>query len=91
VAATSAPAANLTFVASDPLTWYRSSPGAERGFCRRCGGNLFWRRIGGDSVSIMAGTLDVPTNLSVAEHIFVGEKSDYYELTDALPKKSGWS
>jgi hypothetical protein len=90
VAATSTPAANLTFTSSDSLTWYRSSQSAERGFCARCGGNLFWRLVGGDSVSIMAGTLDTPTQLKITEHIFVGDKSDYYELTDALPKKIGW-
>ena len=25
------------------LRWYRSSPEAERGFCSRCGGSLFFR------------------------------------------------
>ena len=27
----------------DQLTWYESSPGAQRGFCRQCGSSLFFR------------------------------------------------
>ena len=27
----------------DRLTWYASSPGAERGFCGRCGSPMFFR------------------------------------------------
>ena len=88
-AATSTPTANLTFKAADTLTWYRSSDTAERGFCNRCGGNLFWRPIGGTTTSIMAGTLDPPTHLAIREHIYVAAKSDYYSLDDNLPKVPG--
>lgn len=91
VAATSAPSAKLVLTNSEGLVWYRSSESAERGFCGTCGGNLFWRPIGGDTISIMAGTLDTPTHLSIVEHIFVADKSDYYTLNDDLPKKQGWA
>lgn len=36
-----------------------------------------------------AGTLDVPTGIAIERHIFVAEKSDYYEIADALPKLAG--
>ena len=91
VAATSAPAAALQLLREDGLAWYRSSATAERGFCRTCGGNLFWRQVGGADVSIMAGTLDTPTGLAIAEHIFVTDKSDYYTLDDGRPQKQGWT
>jgi hypothetical protein len=90
VAATSAPSADITLNKSDHLVWYRSSELAERGFCGTCGGNIFWRTVGGDTTSIMAGTLDTPTHLVITEHIFVADKSDYYTLNDDLPKKQGW-
>ena len=64
--------------------------GPLRGFCNRCGGNLFWRELGGDATSIMAGTLDAPTGITVERHIFVADKSDYYELNDSAPKFRGW-
>ena len=58
----------------------------ERGFCRRCGASLFWRRSGADRISIAAGTLDGPTGLRTAAHIFVADRGDYYEITDDLPR-----
>ncbi len=90
-AMTSAPSGELAFTQSASLTWYRSSDTAERGFCRVCGGNLFWRRFADDQISICAGALDLPTGLAITEHIFVDDKSDYYALTDELPKKAQWT
>jgi hypothetical protein len=90
VAATSVSASDLNFAAQDTLCWYRSSDAAERGFCRRCGSNLFWRALREDTISIMAGTLDPPTNLKIARHIFVASKSDFYEITDAAPQRDEW-
>lgn len=86
VAATRAPSKNLHLIASGTLTWFRSSEGAERGFCRRCGANLFWRPVDGTTTSIMAGTLDVPTHLKIQRHIFVADKSDYYSIEDSVPQ-----
>lgn len=82
VAATQAPTAALQLVNAETLTWYQSSPEAMRGFCTRCGGNLFWREAGKTTTSIMAGTLDTPTGLRIVEHIFVEDKSDYYSIAD---------
>jgi hypothetical protein len=89
-AMTSAPSANIELTASDSLLWYKSSDTAERGFCRVCGGNLFWKQAGRDEISITAGTLDTPTNISVEQHIFVADKSDYYAINDDLPKQQQW-
>lgn len=93
VAATSAPSAAIRLLRAETLCWYASSPAAERGFCSRCGGNLFWRPVAGDAgvTSIMAGTLDAPTGLAIAEHIFVADKSDYYAITDGAPQRAGWT
>lgn len=84
VAASQAPTAALKLLNSETLTWYESSPEAKRGFCNRCGGNLFWRETGPEkkNTSIMAGTLDTPTGLRITEHIFVEDKSDYYSIDD---------
>jgi hypothetical protein len=89
-AMTSARSADIELTSSEGLRWYRSSDTAERGFCGRCGGNLFWRQIGSDTTSITAGSLDPPTQLAIKEHIFVGDKSDYYSINDQLPKKLQW-
>ena len=89
-AMTSAPSAKLAMASSNSLVWYRSSDTAERGFCGRCGGNLFWKQAGNDAISITAGTLDTPTDLRVEEHIFVADKSDYYTIDDGAPQKQEW-
>jgi hypothetical protein len=89
-AMTSAPSANIELTSSDRLHWYKSSDSAERGFCTGCGANLFWKQAGRDTISITAGTLDTPTRLAIEKHIFVADKSDYYELSDDLPKNPRW-
>jgi hypothetical protein len=89
-AMTSAATEDLTLTSSETLGWYRSSAAAERGFCRTCGSNLFWRPEGEGRVAITAGTLDTPTGIQVMEHIFVGDKGDYYSIDDDLPKARGW-
>ncbi|WP_454917723.1 GFA family protein [Xanthobacter sediminis] len=81
---------DLSLLCDDTLGWFRSSDKVERGFCRRCGGNLFWRMAPGDDINVTAGTLDQPTGLQIAAHIFVGSKSDFYALTDGLPQKEEW-
>ena len=76
----------------ETLRWYQSSSEAERGFCSRCGSNLFWRkRDGAKTMTVTAGTLDRPTGLRIKYHIFCGSKSDYYEITDGLKQYEGWS
>jgi hypothetical protein len=73
---------------SEGLRWYRSSEIARRGFCGVCGSNLFWEPMSGDRISISAGTLDGPTGLSMAIHIFIGDGGDYYEIADGLPQRT---
>lgn len=85
VAAARTTNAGLELLADATLSWFRSSEKAERGFCNRCGGNLFWRVIGSDNTSIMAGMLDAPTGLKMASHIYVADAGDYYDINDGLP------
>ena len=86
VAATSAPRDAVRIEGA--VTWFASSSEARRGFCGTCGSNLFWDG-GGASLSIMAGTLDAPTGLAMAGHIFVGDKPDWYAIADGLPQAEG--
>lgn len=78
---------DLTIELTTDLRWYQSSPAARRGFCGRCGAQLFWDPSHGGHISIAAGTLDPPTGLKVAGHICTAQKGDYYEITDGLPQR----
>ena len=86
VAATACKTSQLKVSGEDDIKWYRSSPDAERGFCRHCGSNLFWRPERGDYWSIWAGSLNRPTGLKPSRHIYVHMASDYYNIDDGLPQ-----
>lgn len=66
------------------VTWFASSPGVRRGFCRHCGSSLFWDSSAQRHISIAAGTLDQPSGLKQVRHIFVADKADFYEIADGL-------
>ncbi|NKB27917.1 MAG: GFA family protein [Rhodobacteraceae bacterium] len=86
VAATSAARADVTVTGA--VSWYQSSDTARRGFCGTCGSQLFWDGPGAN-LSILAGSLDGATGLSMAGHIFCADKGDYYEVDDGLPSAQG--
>ena len=85
VHATAARLADFRLTEEKGLAWYRSSPGARRGFCKICGGNLFWQADGAAVISIMAGSIDGKTGLDLVRHIYAGDKGDYYSLEDSVP------
>jgi hypothetical protein len=72
------------------LRWIESpasSRQARRAFCTECGSSLFWKAEGAERVSIAAGTLDRPTGLRVAAHIYAHQAGDWDELADdGLPR-----
>ncbi len=88
VVGTEAKRADFTLTEARGLAWYRASDRARRGFCRDCGSVLFWDD-GGAFVGINVGSLDQPTGLTLARHIFVDDKADYYRIDDDLPKFAG--
>lgn len=71
---------------AEALNWYAASAHAERGFCGVCGSSLFWKPSDGTRISVLAGALEPPTGLSVSAHIYVGSKSDYYDIADDAPQ-----
>jgi|TARA_R110000772_G_scaffold163750_1_gene275187 hypothetical protein len=79
-AMTSASHDSLTILSDESLTWFDSSPKARRGFCSRCGGNVFWQPQGEERMSITAGSLDMPTGLRLTHHIFTEDAGDYYDI-----------
>jgi hypothetical protein len=76
----------LTVTGEDKLTWFQASEKVRRGFCRRCGSFLFWDPVARDKIAIAMGAFDAPTQTSLAHHIFVANKGDYYEIADGLPQ-----
>ena len=86
---------DLVITRDRTLRWYHTdkdvTPNVRRGFCSECGASVFWDPQGYEFVYFSAGSLNAPTGLKVAGHIWLSEKSDYYEIDDELPKSEGSS
>jgi hypothetical protein len=71
----------------DLIGRYKSSPGAQRIFCKNCGSPMAG---GGDPMGetffINLGSLDDDPGVRPGAHIFVGSKAPWFEITDQLPQ-----
>ena len=67
---------------------YESSPGIFRAFCRDCGTSLTWEgpHKGEKFIEFHISTLDDPQAFPPNEHTHYGERINWLELTDTLPK-----
>jgi hypothetical protein len=71
----------------DSLSFFQSSAGARRFFCRACGSPLFSRREGNpEIIRLRIGSLDSPVPSKPVGHIFVSEKADWFDIGDELPQ-----
>jgi hypothetical protein len=76
---------------------YESTPGVLRGFCRRCGTTLTYRkdpeivRGARDDVYIATRTLDDPDAYPPDEHVFYGERVGWFDAEDDRPHHDGVS
>ena len=94
VASTSAKISDFILTNQESLTWYQSSEQAKRGFCSRCGANLFWKltsdtpqmNISNNEIGIWPGSLDNPPKLNGKEHIYCSSMAEYYDIQDGLPQ-----
>lgn len=89
-AATSCKREHLNITVDEGLRWFQSSPEAQRGFCNRCGSSVFWSHKDAPTITIAPGSLDLPTGLKAAVHIFVADASDYYTIDDGLPQHADY-
>ncbi len=81
---------DIHFIADATLSWFRSSPTAQRGFCNNCGSTLFWKSDGSDHTSICVGAIDGKSELKLGGHIYVDDAGDYYEIAGGHYKKAQW-
>lgn len=90
MSATSCADKELVLTRQDGLKWFRSSPEAQRGFCKECGSVLFWKQDGSDTTSISAGAIDGASGAPLEGHIFCESAGDYYEIAGGEYRKDGW-
>lgn len=66
---------------------YESRPGKYRAFCSQCGSQLYSRvdAIPG-ILRLRVGIINEPLNRAPASHVYVGSKSEWFEITDTIPQ-----
>lgn len=73
---------DIAFSNPDNVGRYSHSDWAERGFCKTCGSNLFFRMKASDHYFIMAGALDESQTLWLEEQQFIDDKPSYYAFSN---------
>ncbi len=69
------------------LSWYESSSGNHRGFCRVCGSALLSRFDNNPAYfGLPLGALDDDPGVKPALHVHVASKAPWFDITDALPQ-----
>lgn len=71
------------------ITAYLSSSERERCFCKKCGSPLVATHSG-QVTEVVLGTVDGDPGIRPREHIFVGSKALWYEISDSLPQYEAW-
>lgn len=69
------------------VTYYESSPGNHRGFCKVCGSPIHSRfDEHPDVLGLPLGLLDQDPGVKPRFHVFVGSKAPWHDITDDLPQ-----
>ncbi len=80
---------SVTFEGEENITRFDSSEWAERGFCNKCGTNLFYRLKEKDHYMMWMGTFDDPAPFKLAGEIYIDEKPAAYDLAGEHPRLTG--
>ena len=69
------------------LTFFESSPGNHRGFCRVCGSPILSKFDADMSVlSLPLGALDDDPGIRPQMHVYVANKAPWFTISDDLPQ-----
>ena len=71
----------------DLITFYESSPGNHRGFCRVCGSPILSKFDAyPDYLGLPLGPLDDDPLIRPKRHVHVASKAPWFTITDDLPQ-----
>ncbi len=75
----------LKWIGEENIATYRSSDWAGRGFCKRCGSNLFYHLKPADMFMVCVGAFDDPTPFKLIGEIYIDHKPAGYGFAGNLP------
>ncbi len=78
--------AAIRFKSEDDIVVYPSSDWAERGFCAKCGTNLFYRLKDAGTHFISVGTFDDAAAFTVIGEIYIDAKPPGYAMAGNHPR-----
>jgi hypothetical protein len=68
-------------------SWFRSSPGAQRGYCPKCGSTLAMHEDHLPQLAqVCVGTLDEPQRVRIDDHVFASERVPWFDIKDSVPR-----
>jgi hypothetical protein len=70
----------------DLLTFFNSSTGNYRGFCRICGSPMLTKFDDPSILSLPLGALDDDPGIRPQKHVFVASRAPWFAITDDLPQ-----
>ncbi len=73
------------------ISSYKQTKRVTRYFCNSCGSPLPMLEDWDSLVGVPAGLLDDDPETSPSQHIFVGHKAPWWEITDDKPQYHEWS
>ncbi len=72
----------VTFEDQEIIGRIRSSDWAERGFCKKCGSNLFYHLVEGGDYQIAAGLFEDQSMLRMSLQVFTDRKPEFYQFAN---------
>jgi hypothetical protein len=80
---------SVTFEGEQNVGRVRSSDWAERGFCTRCGSNLFYRVVDASDYQVAAGLFDDQSKLRMSLKVFTDHKPAFYDFANRTKTMTG--
>jgi hypothetical protein len=79
----------VTFDGEENITRYQSSAWAERGFCGKCGSNLFFKVKDPEQYIMWLGVFEDLTPFHLEGEIYIDDKPAAYALAGDHPRMTG--
>lgn len=79
----------ISFSGEENIQTYNSSAWGERGFCKKCGTNLFYKLKEKEQYILSAGLFDGVEGYNFDHQIFIDEKPDWYDFANETTNMTG--
>ena len=80
---------DVIFENEENVSVFDSSAWAERGFCCKCGSNLFYRLKDSQQYMMSAGLFDNNSQFVFDHQVFIDEKPSFYEFSNDTENMTG--